>query len=66
MVRRTSLAAFGWGRFDVRIDGSLTMLELVAAMMNLRWPCSGMATGDPALFVRQDLFSQTGGFRRWH
>lgn len=50
----------------MRIDGSLTMLELVAATMNLRWRCSGMATGDPALFVRQVLFGQTGGFRRSH
>ena len=31
-------------------------------MMNLRSRCTGITTGDQALFVRHDLFRQIGGF----
>lgn len=62
LVRRATLGPFGWGRFDVRIEGRSPMLQVVAAGMNLRSRWSGIATGDQALFVRQDLFTQAGGF----
>lgn len=51
-----------WGRFDVRIEGSSPMLRVVAVMMNLRSRCSGIATGDQAIFVRADVFRQLGGY----
>jgi rSAM/selenodomain-associated transferase 2 len=51
-----------WGRFDVRFDSSRPLLRLVAGMMNLRSRWSGIATGDQAMFVRQDLFGRVGGF----
>ena len=51
-----------WGRFDVRIEGSSPMLRVVAALMNLRSRCSGIATGDQAIFVRADVFRQLGGY----
>ncbi len=51
-----------WGRFDVRIDGRSALLRLVAALMNLRSRCSGIATGDQAIFVRADRFRQVGGY----
>jgi rSAM/selenodomain-associated transferase 2 len=51
-----------WGRFDVRIEGRPALLRLVAASMNLRSRCSGIATGDQAIFVRADRFRHIGGF----
>jgi rSAM/selenodomain-associated transferase 2 len=51
-----------WGRFDVRIDGRPALLRLVAASMNLRSRCSGIATGDQAIFVRAERFKQLGGY----
>ncbi len=51
-----------WGRFDVRLDSDRPLLRLIAAMMNLRSRCTGIATGDQAIFVRRDLFLNVGGF----
>lgn len=51
-----------WGRFDVRIAGRPLALRLVASMMNLRSRCTGIATGDQAIFVRRELFRRVGGF----
>ena len=51
-----------WGRFDVHIDGRHRLLRLVAAAMNLRSRWTGIATGDQAIFVRQDAFVSIGGF----
>jgi rSAM/selenodomain-associated transferase 2 len=51
-----------WGRFDVRIDGSLRGLGLVALMMNWRSRLTGIATGDQAIFVTREAFRRIGGF----
>ena len=51
-----------WGRFDVRIDGSIGGLGLVACMMNWRSRLSGIATGDQAIFVTREAFQRHGGF----
>jgi rSAM/selenodomain-associated transferase 2 len=51
-----------WGRFDVVIDGTHPMLEVVAWSMNRRSRWTGIATGDQAMFVRRDVFSAAGGF----
>ena len=51
-----------WGRFDVRIDGSIHGLAMVALMMNWRSRLTGIATGDQAMFVRHELFRSVGGF----
>jgi len=51
-----------WGRFDVRISGSLPGLALVAWMMNLRSRFTGIATGDQAIFVTREAFACVGGF----
>lgn len=52
----------GWGRFDVRIDGSHPMLRVVERLMNLRSRLTGIATGDQAMFIRRDVFERLGGF----
>jgi rSAM/selenodomain-associated transferase 2 len=62
LVRRATLGALAWGRFDVRIDSPRRALRLVAGMMNLRSRWTGIATGDQAMFVRHELFQQVGGF----
>ena len=51
-----------WGRFDVTISGSPVMLRLVAALMNLRSRCTGIATGDQAVFVRRTTFEAVQGY----
>jgi rSAM/selenodomain-associated transferase 2 len=51
-----------WGRFDVAIDGSHSMLAVIAWFMNFRSRLTGIATGDQAIFIRRDVFLQTGGF----
>jgi rSAM/selenodomain-associated transferase 2 len=62
LVRRATLGVHAWGRFDVRIDSPRLALRLVARLMNLRSRCTGIATGDQALFVRHELFQRIGGF----
>lgn len=52
----------GWGRFDVRIAGRPRMLRVVAALMNLRSRCTGIATGDQAIFTTRAAFARVGGF----
>ena len=59
---RGALERAAWGRFDVCIDGRPPMLRVVAAMMNLRSRCSGIATGDQAIFMRREAFDAVGGF----
>lgn len=51
-----------WGRFDVRIEGSIRGLGLVAYMMNWRSRLTGIATGDQAIFVTREAFQRHGGF----
>ncbi len=51
-----------WGRFDVRIEGSISGLGMVAFMMNWRSRLTGIATGDQAIFVTREAFRRRGGF----
>ena len=51
-----------WGRYDVRLAGTIGGLGMVALMMNLRSRLTGIATGDQAIFVRKSVFEQIGGF----
>jgi rSAM/selenodomain-associated transferase 2 len=51
-----------WGRFDVRISGTSTLLPLVARLMNLRSRLTGIATGDQAMFMTREAFDGAGGF----
>jgi rSAM/selenodomain-associated transferase 2 len=55
-------SARAWGRFDVLIDGPHLMLKVIAWFMNRRSKLTGIATGDQAMFVRRDVFLQSGGF----
>ncbi|TXT31858.1 MAG: family 2 glycosyl transferase [Rhodocyclaceae bacterium] len=51
-----------WGRFDARIEGSISGLGMVAFMMNWRSRLTGIATGDQAIFVTREAFQRHGGF----
>jgi len=62
LVLQATQGRHAWGRFDVRIDSPQVLLGLVSTLMNLRSRVSGIATGDQAMFVRQDRFQQVGGF----
>jgi rSAM/selenodomain-associated transferase 2 len=61
-VKQALAQGHDWGRFDVRIVGSHWMLPVVAALMNWRSRCTGIATGDQALFIRREVFERLGGF----
>ena len=62
LVRRATLGRCHWGRFDVTIDSPRPMMRIVETLMNLRSRWTGIATGDQAMFVRQELFHRVGGF----
>jgi rSAM/selenodomain-associated transferase 2 len=62
VVHRLAASGRAWGRFDVRIEGKSPLLPLIALCMNLRSRITGIATGDQAIFVRRDAFTQAGGF----
>ncbi len=52
----------GWGRFNVRLSGKKTMFRVIEFMINLRSTVTSVATGDQAIFVTRQLFTQVGGF----
>ena len=62
LMRRATLAGIEWGRFDVAIDSPRAVMRIVEALMNRRSRWTGIATGDQAMFVRQELFQRVGGF----
>ena len=62
LIEQALSAGRAWGRFDVHIEGHSPMLRVVAALMNWRSRWSGIATGDQAIFVRADVFTQLGGY----
>lgn len=51
-----------WGRFDVRLSGSQSLLRVVERMMNWRSRLTGIATGDQAIFVSRERFRAIGGY----
>jgi rSAM/selenodomain-associated transferase 2 len=62
LIQEALAAGGSWGRFDVAIRGEGPLLKLIAASMNWRSRCTGIATGDQALFVTRQLFAELGGF----
>jgi len=51
-----------WGRFDVHLEGRHPMLQVVAALINLRSRLSGIATGDQGIFVLREAFAAVGDY----
>lgn len=51
-----------WGRFDVAIEGQSPWFPVIARLMNIRSRLTGIATGDQAIFVTREAFSQVGGY----
>ncbi len=51
-----------WGRFNVSLSGTNRLLRIVERMINWRSCWTGIATGDQAIFVQQDLYQQIQGF----
>ncbi len=51
-----------WGRFNVRLSGTAKLLRVVETMMNWRSCLTGIATGDQAIFVQQNLYKKAHGF----
>jgi rSAM/selenodomain-associated transferase 2 len=53
---------YQWGRFDVRLSGTAKLLRVVEKFMNWRSCLTGIATGDQAIFIYQNLYKQVHGF----
>lgn len=51
-----------WGFFRVRLDGAGTAFRVIERFMNWRSRLTRVATGDQMLFLRREVFEQTGGF----
>jgi len=51
-----------WGWFSVHLSNPALPFRIIAACMNLRTQLSFVCTGDQALFVSKQLFTQIGGF----
>lgn len=51
-----------WGFCRVRLGGRARVFRLIEWFMNLRSRATSVATGDQMLYLRRDLFEQTGGF----
>ncbi len=51
-----------WGFCRVALSGRRPVFRLIEWLMNLRSTLTGVATGDQMLFMRRDVFEQTGGF----
>ncbi len=50
------------GRFDVRLDAEGWSFRMIETMMNFRSRLTRISTGDQAMFVRRQVFLDTGGF----
>jgi rSAM/selenodomain-associated transferase 2 len=50
------------GRFDVELRPSSFLLWITGELINRRSRLTRVATGDQAMFVRQDVFEALGGF----
>ena len=63
MLRHAALKGRAvWGRFDVSLRGEHWFYRVVETMMNIRSRCTGIATGDQAIFVSRKLFQRAGGY----
>jgi len=51
-----------WGRFNVRLSGNSPFLRIIESLMNIRSRLTGIATGDQAIFVKQNSFQKIQGF----
>jgi hypothetical protein len=54
-----------FGAFSLAIHPSSPVLNLVAAMANIRSRLLKLPYGDQALFLRRSTYFQIGGFRPW-
>jgi hypothetical protein len=51
-----------WGFCRVRLSGGHPAFRVIEAAMSLRSRLSGIASGDQMLFLRRELFRDSGGF----
>lgn len=51
-----------WGRFNVKLDGASYAFRIIENMMNWRSRLTGIVTGDHAMFISKDLFTEVKGF----
>ncbi len=50
------------GRFDINLESPRLALQVIAFFMNLRSRLTRISTGDQAIFVRQKIFAEMGGY----
>jgi rSAM/selenodomain-associated transferase 2 len=61
IIHALSNSSLQWGRFDITIAGTHTMLPVIAWFMNHRSRLTGIATGDQGIFVTRQAFNAVGG-----
>lgn len=61
-LREQLAGAPAWGFCRVRLSGERRVFRVIEWFINWRSRLTGVATGDQMLFVRRDVFAQTGGF----
>jgi rSAM/selenodomain-associated transferase 2 len=54
--------AFGWGWFDVRLDGPSRWERLIEHLFSRRARLTGRPTGDQGLLVTRQLYLEVGGY----
>src|SRR3954469_16478227 len=57
LARAGQRSGHAWGCFKLRYEGGNVLLWLLAALANLRTLVTGGASGDQAMFVKQEVFS---------
>lgn len=62
LITETMNKKYQWGRFNVRLSGRHQFFRIIETMMNWRSCLTGIATGDQVIFVRRNVFMQTGGY----
>jgi rSAM/selenodomain-associated transferase 2 len=50
------------GRFDINLESPRLAIQVITFLMNFRSRLTRIATGDQAIFVRQKIFAEMGGY----
>jgi rSAM/selenodomain-associated transferase 2 len=62
-LREFNSSQFHWGRFDVKLNRPEIAFLIIAWFINHRSRLSKISTGDQAIFVKRQTFTQLGGYR---
>ncbi len=61
-ISRCIADGHSWGWFDLRLDGDAPVYRLIERMICWRARVCGSATGDQAMYIKRQIFSEQQGF----